>query len=223
MILNQNARKYGHLIFDLDGTLVDTSPDIVAAVQYLIKKYGLPEKTDASIQSCIGGGARNVLLKSLGEERESLIDAEILPLFVAYYTSNCAVHSRLYEGVREILEQYREAGKKLSVATFKIRSATMNIFERFALTPYFDVIITADDVKNPKPAPDCIDAIINHYGAEKADFILIGDTRTDYLTATNAGIDVCGVTYGYNSPELMISLKPAYVIDRMAELPSVVW
>lgn len=222
MIANCEPRSYSHLIFDLDGTLVDTCPDIVATVQHLITAYGFEKRTDAFIRSCIGGGARNVLLKCLGEHEADRIDGEILPKFVAYYTVNCAVHSKLYPGVREVLDQYKAAGKKLSVATFKIRSATLGIFEVFGLMDYFDIIVTADDVVNPKPAPDCVNAIVDFYGCPRGEAILIGDTRTDYLTGTNAGIPVCGVTYGYNTPEQVRALKPSYVIDTLAELPLVV-
>lgn len=222
IITNKEPKNYQYIIFDLDGTLVDTCPDIIETVKYIIKRYGFAEKSDDFIRSCIGGGARNVLLKSLGEENEALIDSEILPLFVTYYTENCDKKSFAYEGVPETLEYYKQQGKALSVATFKIRSATVKILKTLGLYDYFDILVTADDVKNPKPHPDCINAILDYYHCEKSQAILIGDTRTDYLTGTNAGIDVCGVTFGYGSPETVIALKPAYVIDTMQELKEVV-
>ncbi len=221
-IMNQDPKEYPYIIFDLDGTLVDTCPDIIETVKYIIDRYGFEEKTDDFIRSCIGGGARNVLLRSLEGAEESLIDQEILPLFVDYYTKNCDRKSFAYPGVIETLDYYKQKGKAMSVATFKIRSATEKVLKTLKLYDYFDIIVTADDVVNPKPNPECINTILSHYNCNKSEAILIGDTKTDYLTGVNAGVDVCGVTYGYGSPELVRELNPNYIIDTMIELKEVV-
>ena len=220
-VMNQIPKDYPYMIFDLDGTMVDTCPDIVGTVQHIIEKYGFEEKSPEFIRSCIGGGARNVLLKCLGAAHEAIIDSELLSYFAEYYTNNSAVHSKMYPGLKQMLALYKAAGHKLAVATFKIRSATLNIFETFGLMDYFDIIVTADDVANPKPAPDCINAILDYYGCDPSEAVLIGDTKTDYLTGTNAGVDVCAVTFGYNTPEVMASLNPAYLVDDFCDLAEV--
>lgn len=215
---NQKIKEYQKIIFDLDGTLVDTCPDIIATVQYIIKKYHFKEKSPEFIKGCIGGGARNVLLKSIGKDKEKLIDEELLSLFADYYTNHCTDYSKVYPGVIETLEYYKNEGKSLSVATFKMRSATQKIFNDFDMMKYFDVIVTADDVENPKPAPDCINAILDFYHCSTEEAVLVGDTKTDFMTGTNAGVDVCAVTYGYNSPDLVASLNPTFLIDSIKEM-----
>lgn len=222
IIKNEKPKDYQYIIFDLDGTLVDSCPDIIATIKYIIDRYGFEEKSDAFIRGCIGGGARNILLKSLGSDKEALIDSEVLSLFVTYYTENCNKKTFAYPGVPETLEYYKQQGKALSVATYKIRSATEKILKTINLYDYFDILVTADDVKNPKPHPDCINVILEHYACERSQAILIGDTRTDYLTGINAGVDVCGVTFGYGDPEVVKALKPTYVIDIMNELKEVI-
>lgn len=222
IIKNKEPSAYQYIIFDLDGTLVDSCPDIIETIKYIINRYHFEQKEDAFIRSCIGGGARNVLIKSLGKDKEALIDQEILPLFVEYYTENCDKKTVAYGGVEEVLAYYKSQGKALSVATFKIRRATEKILRTLKLYDYFDILVTADDVKNPKPHPDCIHSILDYYSCRKNQAILIGDTKTDYLTGTNAGIDVCGVTFGYGAPEVVRSLNPTYVIDRIEELKEVV-
>lgn len=219
---NKESQIYDYLIFDLDGTLVDTCPDIIETVKFIIDQYDFPEKSDAFIRSCIGGGARNVLLKALGADQAALIDAEILPLFVKHYTEHCDNKTFAYDGVETVLQYYKNLGKALSVATFKIRSATEKILKTMNLIDYFDILVTADDVKNPKPHPDCIIAILDFYHCKPAEAILIGDTKTDYLTGFNAGIDVCAVTFGYGDSDEMRALKPAFVIDTLEELTAVV-
>ncbi len=208
---------YKYYIFDLDGTMVDTCPDIVGTVDYIIRTYGYEEKSREFIRSCIGGGARNVLLKCLGRDAEEHIDKELLGVFRDYYTEHCAVDSLVYPGIREAFDCLKGKGKAISVATFKIRPATMNIFNTFNLTSYFDIIITADDVERPKPEPDCILKILEHYKCTPKEALLIGDTRTDFMTGTNAGVDVCAVTYGYNTPEDVRALNAAYTVDSMQE------
>lgn len=222
IIQNQPPKDYSYLIFDLDGTMVDTCPDIVGTIRYLIEKYGFEPKSDDFIRGCIGGGARNVLLKCLGEENEALIDRELLGVFAEYYACHAAVFSKPYPGLTELLEHYRQAGKHLAVATFKIRSATLNIFEIFGLMDYFDIIVTADDVTNPKPAPDCVNKILDFYGCTSDQAILIGDTKTDYMTGKNAGVAVCGVTFGYNPPEVIRELNPEYIVDSLSEITDVI-
>ena len=157
------GKHYDLIIFDLDGTLVDSAADIVATVKYIIEKYGFEPKSDTFIRSCIGGGARNVLLKSLGEDKEVLIDSEILPLFKKYYEENCAVYTSLYPGVKEILDHYQKMGRPMALATYKIISATEKIMKALAFDQYFDYLVTADDVEKPKPHPECIQKILAHY------------------------------------------------------------
>jgi phosphoglycolate phosphatase len=211
-------KDYKYYIFDLDGTMVDTCPDLVNTVQYIIRRYGYEERTPEFIRTCIGGGARNVLLKCLGPQAEEHIDNELLDVFREYYTAHCDVDSVVYPGVKEVLEELKSQGKSISVATFKIRSATLKLFDTFELSKYFDTIVTADDVENPKPAPDCINKILEFYSCVPEEAVLIGDTKTDYMTGRNAGVDVCSITYGYNSRDDVLNLGADYVFDSMDEI-----
>ncbi|WP_315523170.1 HAD-IA family hydrolase [Pseudoramibacter alactolyticus] len=220
--MKEPHKQYSYIIFDLDGTLVDTCPDLVKTVQYIIKKYQFEEKPNEFIRGCIGGGARNILLRALGTDKSALIDSELLPLFSEYYTAHCADTSKVYPGVVDILDYYQQCNKRLAVATFKIRSATEKIFQKFDLMKYFDMIVTADDVDNPKPEPDCVLKILDFYGCSKTEAILVGDTKTDYLTGRNAGIDVCMVTYGYGEKSTLQNFIPLYLIDDITEIKSVI-
>ena len=209
---------YDLIIFDLDGTLVDSAADIVATVQHIIEKYGFEPKDDDFIRGCIGGGARNVLIKSLGEDKTALIDAEILPFFKDYYEENCAVYTKLYPGVTEVLEHYYTGGKPMALATFKIRSATEKILKTLGIDGYFEYVVTADDVKNPKPHPECIEKILEHYHLKPQQAVLVGDTKTDFMTGKNAGVDVCAVTYGYGDSDHLASLAPKFMTDYITEI-----
>ncbi|MDO4287818.1 MAG: HAD-IA family hydrolase [Eubacterium sp.] len=215
-------KQYDLIIFDLDGTLVDSAADIVATVQYIIKKYEFEPKSDDFIRSCIGGGARNVLLKSLGQDKEALIDKEILPLFKKYYEENCAVYTGLYPKVKAILEYYQKINKPMALATYKIRTATEKIMTTLGIDKYFDFLVTADDVKNPKPDPECIQKILNYYQMRPEQAILVGDTKTDFMTGANAGVDVCAVTYGYGKKEILEELKPTFIVDTISEIKDLV-
>ncbi|MEG0378489.1 MAG: HAD family hydrolase, partial [Eubacterium sp.] len=190
---------------------------IVATVQYIIERYQFPEKEEDFIKSCIGGGARNVLLKSLGSENEALIDQEILDVFKSYYLEHCDQFTYLYPGVKETLEHYF-GHKKLAIATYKIKTATEKILKTLGIDHYFDYIVTADDVENPKPHPECIYKILKYYPVKAEKTVLIGDTKTDFMTGHNAEIDVCAVTYGYGSEENLKTLNPTYLVDQMSKI-----
>lgn len=211
------AKEYECVIFDLDGTLVDSAPDIVETVKHIITKYKFPEKETCFIKNCIGGGARNVLLKSLGHKNETLIDREILSVFKTYYLEHCDQFTYLYPGVKEILEHYY-GHKKLAIATYKIRSATEKILRTLGIEHYFDYIVTADDVENPKPHPECIYKILDYYPVKADKTVLIGDTKTDFMTGHNANIDVCAVTYGYGNEESLKALNPSYLVNQIGKI-----
>lgn len=213
---------YQHIIFDLDGTLVDTNPDLVGTVNYILEKYHFEKKSRDFIRNSIGGGARNLLLRCIGNDHTDIIDNELLGVFSDYYAEHCSIDSKVYPGVMDTLKALEDKNKNLSVATFKIRTATDRIFKDFKMQQFFDIVVTADDVKRPKPNPDCLEKIMQFYDCAPSDTILIGDTKNDSLTAKNAGVDFCAVSYGYGDTEELKSFNPKYLINDFSELVDLV-
>jgi phosphoglycolate phosphatase len=213
-------RTYGLIVFDLDGVIIDSVADIVAAARHCLHEIGSQDRSPALIRECIGGGARNLLLRCLDEDKKIHIDEAVMT-FKTYYTQNCTKQTVLFPGVLDVLEYY--AGKrKLALATFKLRSATIKILTELRVLRYFDVIVTADDVRLPKPDPECVNYILEALHCSRDAAIMVGDTPTDILTGKNAGIATCAVLYGIGTLEELKMCAPDFVIGNILELKKLI-
>ena len=202
------------IVFDLDGTLIDTNPGIAAAVVHAAKTFGLPEPTADFIRANIGGGARNLVSKICGDEYKTMVD-EITSNFLEYYNAHAEYGTSLYPGVRETLDFFW-GKKKMAVATAKTREGTMSLLEYYDIAKYFDCVISMSEMKKPKPDPGCIKTILKELNAKTA--ILVGDTVTDVKTAQNAGIPVAAVTYGYGPNQIKQEGGYDYLFDSISEI-----
>jgi len=209
------------LIFDLDGTLADTMPGLAAALRYVMdelecEKLGCQKPSDDFVRRNIGSGARNLLQKAFGDSADQLMPTA-LPMFTDYYAKNAVAGVTLYPGVATTLD--RLANKHpMALVTAKIKIATLFILEHFDISKYFSVVITADDVKNRKPDPEGVNKILKELNDHPSRSMLIGDTQIDVLTAKNAGVVSCAVTYGYGREQLLQEALYDHVIDTCAEL-----
>jgi phosphoglycolate phosphatase len=214
------VRTFNLIIFDLDGVVIDSAPDLVSAAQYSLKQIGSSDPGFSFIRGCIGGGARNLLLRSLDEDKKGRVD-EAMTIFRDYYERNCVNETVLYPGVHDVLTFY-SGHKRLALATFKIRAATQRILAELDVLKYFDAIVTADDVQRPKPDPECIHHVLNKLHCSPDDAILVGDTPTDINTAKNAGISSCAVLYGIGTRDDLFDSEPDFIVENILELTSIV-
>lgn len=214
------VRTYDVIVFDLDGVIIDSARDLVAAARYSLHQVGSSDRDFSLVRSYIGGGARNLLLRCLDEDKRDRID-EVLNIFKAYYEENCTAQTILYPGVRDVLAFY--AGKKhLALATFKIRPATLKILTALDIRDYFQLVVTADDVQRSKPDPECINHILRSLHCDSDAALLVGDTRTDVLTGKNAGVATCAVSYGIGTRQELEDAAPDFIIDDIRELKNIV-
>jgi phosphoglycolate phosphatase len=212
-----NILDYDLVIFDLDGTLVDTAPDIVETIKYILNYFDCEMKTDEEIIRSIGGGARKVLLKSMGDKGEENID-EALVVFRDYYIENCAIKSTLYPYVTQLLDFLKKNHVRLAICTLKIKEATLRILSELRLVDYFDMIITADDISVPKPDPQGILKILDQLKISTDRAVIIGDTVSDIMAGKNGNIETVGVIYGYDSQQAIENAKPGFIIKNLIEL-----
>ncbi|MEG2524585.1 MAG: HAD-IA family hydrolase, partial [Oscillospiraceae bacterium] len=198
--------KLSTIIYDLDGTLANTKGDIVNAVRNTLMAFDVVPPDDDTVGGFIGGGARNVIKRALGEDNEKLLD-EAVTYFSDYYHSHIVERTYLYPGVIETLEYFKNK-KRQTLATFKSKPGTKSVLEHFGIDKYFEMVVTAGDVEHPKPDPECLNVILKRYGLDPRDALLIGDTPTDMKTGKNAGVVVCAVDYGFAPPEELLEYSP---------------
>lgn len=206
------------VIFDLDGTLVDSVDDLCNSVNAARAYMGLPPLPRDLIASYVGNGAPVLIRRAMGPEAAEEQVQEALTFFLSYYREHMLDHTRPYPGVVETLEKLERQGVKMAVLTNKPQRFSRDLCAGLGLAPYFFQIYGGNSFEQKKPDPVGIRTLIEEAGAKPAETWMVGDSATDVLTARNAGVRSVGVTYGI-SPETLKETPPDYLIHSMTELP----
>ncbi|MEJ7139506.1 phosphoglycolate phosphatase [Amphibiibacter pelophylacis] len=215
------------VFFDLDGTLVETAPEILDATNATLAELGQRPVGQTQIEAWIGHGTQNLLAKALAWAQGAPIEAvaadPALPahyaVFQRHYARCCGTRSRLYPGVRSALERLRQRGARLAVLTNKERAYTLPVLDAHGLTPLFDDIVCGDSHPRRKPDPMGLLAVLSASGLERKQALMVGDSSTDIATARAAGVAVWALPYGYNHGQPIADSHPDRVIESLAELP----
>lgn len=208
---------YQLLIFDWDGTLVDSIGRIVESMRHAAQGCQLPARSDAQIKGIIGLG----LPEAIASLYPAFVEAEQQALFRRHYTEHYLAleqqPSRLFPGVAEALRAFRQQGFQLAVATGKSRAGLDRVLQGRGWQEYFDITRCADETAS-KPAPLMIEEILAHCGVAPARALMVGDSTFDLEMANNAGVDAVGVSYGAQSVEMLRRCSPRMVVEQFSEL-----
>ena len=194
--------KYRLIIFDLDGTILDTLEDLSDSLNYTLKQAGYPERTLAEARRFIGNGIRNLIIRGAPEGTPDEVITELHRVFNAYYAIHRADKTAPYAGILPMLSALKEQGSTLTVVSNKPHPAVGPLCEK-----YFDGLL--DDAYGEregiprKPAPDAVWAVMEKFGASASDTVYIGDSEVDAQTASNAGVDCVLVDWGFRDREIL--------------------
>jgi phosphoglycolate phosphatase len=208
------------VIFDLDGTLVDTAPDLARATNYVLASRGREPVSAAEVRSMVGQGARCLIRRGFAATGGSPSEQEVedlFQLFLSYYADHIAIDSRLFPGSREVLDLCLGKGMRLGICTNKPEALSRMLVESLGLGGYFDAIVGMDTIKVAKPDPRIYDETLRRLNINGGRTVMIGDSETDVLTARAAGVPVIGVTFGY-TPKPLVHFAPDYLADTYDEL-----
>jgi len=205
------------LIFDLDGTLIDSALDLALSVNATRRHMGLPELDLDLISSYVGDGAPVLIRRVMGPEASEETVQAALEFFLAFYRIHALEHTKLYPGVREPLEELYRRGKTLAVLTNKPVRISADILAALGLGDKFFRVYGGNSFELKKPDPIGVTTLMSETGIGPSETILIGDSHVDMQTARNAGVAACGVTWGFQR-ELMLAEQPNLVIDEMRQL-----
>ena len=212
------------IVFDLDGTLVDTAPDLIGSLNAVLTGEGMAPLPLSSARNLIGGGARKLLERGLEAEGRTVTAAEmerLLADFIAHYADHIADQSRPFEGLETALDQLSAAGCLLAVCTNKREWLSKRLLDKLGLSDRFAVVCGADTFGVSKPDPVILRQTVVRAGGQMASTIMVGDAGTDVGVARRAGVPVIGVTFGYTEVPIA-QLNPDIVISHMRELPGAV-
>ena len=215
--------KYDLVIFDLDGTLLNTIEDLGTAVNHSLSLRGLPLHTMDEYRSKVGHGIRDLVIKSLPEEYRgdaSYVDPALKD-FREYYSGHIDVHTRPYEGMVKLLEDLHKAGTRIAVASNKFQEGTEHLVKEFFPGVEFAAIFGNKEGFPLKPDPAIVEEALKAAGASKDRAVMVGDSRTDILTAVNGGIGAMVVSWGFRPRQELLNaleeLSPSGSIADYAE------
>ncbi len=216
----RRALRYEHVAFDLDGTLADTRADLAAATNHVLRSFGLAEIPPRSVYRLVGEGARRLVERALGPERETCVD-EGVGRFLDYYAAHLLDATTLYPGVAQALDALAEHGVTLTVLSNKPEGMSRTVLDGLGVLGRFRALVGGDSLPTRKPHPAGLESLCRLTATPRDAMLLVGDSAIDVATAANAHIDFCGVAWGLD-PDALRATHPPCMIDSPAELVTLV-
>lgn len=210
------------VLIDVDGTLVDSVPDLAYCVDAMLDGLGMSHRGEAEVRNWVGNGVERLVRRALvgaleGEPDETLMQ-KAYPIFLALYQQNTSGRSALYPGVREGLETLRERDYPLGCVTNKAARFTEPLLRDMGIRDYFDIVVSGDSLPRKKPDPMPLLHAAGHFGAAPSGSLMVGDSVSDVKAARAAGFSIACMTYGYNHGQDIRDARPDAVLDSMVEL-----
>ena len=209
---------YEAVIFELDGTLLDTLDDLWAAVNAALGKFGLPLRTKEEVRSFVGNGIAKLIERSLGEVKKAVFDG-VLQEFKSYYGAHCEDKTKPYEGILPLLYELKARGIQVAVVSNKADFAVKKLAEG-----YFKGLLQeavgeneAEGIRK-KPAPDSLLAVMERLGVCPRSTVYVGDSEVDIQTAKNAGVDCISVTWGFKDRAFLLENGATVLVDAPKEI-----
>jgi len=219
-------RRPSLIVFDLDGTLVDSAPDLAHSIDAMLTRLGRPPAGEGRVRGWIGHGMPMLVKRALTGEQWPVAEPEgftdALALYMDIYGANLSRRTRLYAGARDCLERLRARGYRLACVTNKHSRFTRDLLEQLGVAGYFEVLASGDQFQHHKPHPEPLLKTAERLGVEPAQALMVGDSLADAEAARAAGFMFVAVPYGYHGGAGVAALAPDAVVENLAELPELV-
>jgi len=209
--------KYRIAIFDMDGTILDTLQDLADSMNYCLKKYGMPERTVDEIKGFVGNGIRRLVEQAVPDGTDEAAMDKIYATYIEYYKDHCAVKTRPYDGIREVLKKLKDKGILTAVVSNKADHAVKKLCEEY-FDGLFDYSAGDREGIRRKPYPDSVISVMEYFKATPNEVVYIGDSEVDYQTALNAGVDVIMVSWGFRDKDYLRSIGAERIIREPEEI-----
>ena len=209
--------RYKAVLFDMDGTVLDTLGDLTNAVNHILREYGMPERTPYETAHFLGNGAAHLVKMAVAPGTPEELREEMLKAYVPWYDSHCAILTAPYPGVVPLMEALKKAGVKQAVISNKQDSAVRRLAEEH-FPGLLETAVGESETVRRKPNPDAVIEALRTMQVEKKDAVYIGDTEVDLQTARNAGLDSAAVGWGFRSEEELFKAGASRVFHSAEEL-----
>ena len=208
------------VIFDLDGTLLNTLGDLTAAVNHGLATCGLPIHTEAQVRTYVGDGVKELIARACPADADAATRAAVEAAYLPYYAAHNRVFTAPYAGVMPLLNELHQRGVKLAVVSNKHDSGVQALCAHY-FGGLLDLALGGGDVRPLKPAPDSVLYAMERLGVTPAETWYVGDSTIDVVTARNAGLRCAAVTWGFHDRDRLVAERPAALADTAAELQNV--
>lgn len=214
-----SERKITTVIFDLDGTLLDTLEDLKNATNFALRQCGMPERTLGEIRRFVGNGVRNLMIRAVPQGEENPEFEHAFAVFKEYYGEHCNDATRAYDGIPELLQELKNGGYAMAIVSNKIDSAVQDLNHRYF--PQVDIAIGDRENLKRKPEPDSVLLALEKLGRTREEAVYIGDSDVDLATAKNAGLPCISVLWGFRDREFLVECGATIFVERPIEITDV--
>lgn len=208
---------YKAVLFDMDGTLLDTLEDLRDSTNHVLRQMGYPERSLEEMRRFVGNGAEMQIRRAVPEGTSEEKIMEVLTAYRAYYQDHCQIKTRVYDGLLDMLSELKAKGIKLAVVSNKPDSAVQKLSREY-FGDRMDFAVGPSDGVRCKPYPDMVEAALRALDAEKKDAVFVGDSEVDVQTGLNAGLPVIAVSWGFRPREVVIAAGAEKIADNASEL-----
>lgn len=212
---------YKYIIFDLDGTLLNTLEDLADAGNYALNAFGFPVHDTESYKYFVGNGIPVLIKRICPEGTDDTVLKKVHDIFSEYYGAHCLDKTRPYEGISEMLRELKKHGIKTGIVTNKDHSFSVKLAGDF-FGGSIDAVRGREDGYPKKPDPYSVNYVIDHFGADKKDVLYVGDSNVDMETAINAEVDSCGVLWGFRTKKELTESGAVYIAANPNELLKII-
>lgn len=212
-------RKITTVIFDLDGTLLDTLEDLKNATNHALKVCGMPERTLGEIRQFVGNGVRNLMIRAVPQGEENPEFERVFGIFKEYYGEHCNDATRAYDGIPELLQELKNAGYAMAIVSNKIDSAVQDLNNRYF--SQVDIAIGDREDLKRKPEPDSVLLALKELGRTREEAVYVGDSDVDLATAQNAGLPCISVLWGFRDREFLVEHGAKIFVEKPMEITDV--
>ena len=213
--------SYKAVLFDMDGTLLDTLEDLCDSTNHALAQMGYPLRGIEEIRRFIGNGAEKQIRRAVPEGTSEGKIMETLAAFRAYYQDHCQIKTKVYDGLLDVLSELKEKGVKMAVVSNKPDAAVKKLSREY-FGDRLDYAIGPSDGVRCKPYPDMAETALKALGIAKKDAVFVGDSEVDVQTGLNAGLDVIAVSWGFRSREVVIEGGAKMIADDASELEKLI-
>lgn len=196
-------RKISTIVFDLDGTLLNTLEDLADSTNYALRQYGFAERTLEEIRAFVGNGVRKLIERALPEGAENPLFNSVFSCFKSYYVDHCMEKTGLYAGIPEMLHELKSAGYHMAIVSNKLQSGVDELYEHY-FSDTVEVAVGERPELNRKPAPDMVLLALETLGVSTDEAVYVGDSDVDVATARNSGLSCISVLWGFRDKEFLV-------------------